>query len=288
MLKVNALDRFLSLPGLQQLFLAVLFLTLFGVGLFLLIMAIRALKIKSIPTSGGPIILGDDREQNREKRKAYCGVPVKDVVVHFSKMQECRDLIDRIKLEEKDTVNELKQVKLPREIMQDAVDFTEKLSGMLESVYLFLLKSTGMDKVSLTSAEQFKFFRLVVKAMQPQIITEFRRMMRENGWEEKEANGTFHAYLDKKSEDFVCLIIALLNDYYIIKTPSMTELYDVLMLKIREPHGVIDSLKCLINGFLISSKNTTKKIKDIKEDNVAKIEAIQKELNCLFVQLLGD
>jgi hypothetical protein len=113
-------------------------------------------------------------------------------------------------------------------------------------------------------------------------------MMRENGWEEKEANGTFHAYLDKKSEDFVCLIIALLNDYYIIKTPSMTELYDVLMLKIREPHGVIDSLKCLINGFLISSKNTTKKIKDIKEDNVAKIEAIQKELNCLFVQLLGD
>lgn len=206
-------------------------------------------------TKEGVIVNGDGKK--RPGVHARCGY-VKDVVVVFRNRDDYRERIAEIKYRH-----------LPKEIMDNAEDAVQRVTGMMESIYLALLKEQGItSKRELAATQHFKSYRVILRAIQPHLLSECRRMMNENGWIKKEQDGVFDEYVKRKVSDFISFTTSLLNDYYMLDTPSRTELYDHNMRHMREEHGIVSIMEDTIKGFL--------KISHVWQ---REIDAIQKKMD---------
>jgi len=185
---------------------------------------------------------------------ARCGY-VKDVVIVFRNRDDYRAQISEIKYRH-----------LPKEIMDSAEDAIQRITGMMESLYLALLKEQGItSKRELAATQHFKSYRVVLRAIQPHLLAECRRMMNENGWIKKEQDGTFDAYTKRKITDFMAFMTSLLSDYYMLETPSRTELYDYNMKYARSENGLVSVMEDTIKGFLRISKMWQREIDAIQK-----------------------
>jgi len=150
---------------------------------------------------------------------------------------------------------------MPKEIMQTAEDSVEKCLGIMESDYLSLLKTLSLaDKNDVASLQEFKNYRVILRAISPKLVSECRRMMNENGWIKKEQDGMFDNYVRNKSDDFVQYVTKLLDDYYLISRPTRVELFDHNMSRLKTHGGVYECIENTIRQFLIIDKNWQKEI----------------------------
>jgi len=157
----------------------------------------------------------------------------------------------------------------------------------MESGYLTLLKEQGIAKSEVAATEQFKLYRIIVKAIQPHLILESRRMMKENGWIKKETDGTFNTYVSRKTEDFLSTVTDLLNDYYVIEAPTRSELYSFMMTKVRQPNGILETVAETIRGFLVIAKNWRKEIEKINTETDEQVEILQRRMEKEMSEILG-
>ena len=203
-------------------------------------------------TKDGVVVNGDG--QRKPSRHSRCN-NLKDVVICFRNRDDYRE-----------KMSEIKYRHMPKEIMDSAEDAVERVVSMMESLYLSLLKEQGVtSKKELAGTQHFRSYRVILRAIQPQLLTECRRMMNENGWIKKEQDGTFDEYVNRKTADFMGYMTNLLNEYYLLDSPSRTELYDHNMKHAWNERGLVSTIQDTIKGFLKISKVWQKEIDAIQK-----------------------
>lgn len=194
---------------------------------------------------------------------ALCG-HVKDVIQVF------RDRDDA-----KDRIAEIEHRCLPKEIMQASEDAIERIMALLTGYYLSLLKNLGIAaKEDVASTAQFRSYTIILEALRPYLIQECRRMMHENGWLKKEADGVFDAYVKQKVADFITTFTRLLNDYYIIEHPTRIEVFEHNRSKLHDMGGIAEIMELTIRQFLTIARNWQKEIDAIKKRMDADMKVI--------------
>ena len=204
--------------------------------------------------------------RKRQNPHAICG-HVKDVIKVF------RDRDDY-----KDRIAEIEHRCLPKEIMQASEDAIERIMALLTGYYLSLLKNLGIAaQDDVASTDQFRSYTIILEALRPYLIQECRRMMHENGWLKKEADGVFDTYVKQKVADFITSFTRLLNDYYIIETPTRIQVFEHNRSKLHDNGGIAEIMEYTIRQFLVISRNWQKEI-----------DAVKRKMDADMRTILGD
>jgi len=298
-----------GIPLWEQALTILMWMVAATIGGLVLVMLLRLIGKKrsvTIPTPAGPLEIGSEVggvevEAATQQNGVVPAIPpsgkqgnphitcpnLKDVIIVFRNRDDLKDHIARIKEESRAKVTRIETHELPKEIMQSAEDTIARVIGMMESGYLTLLKEQGIAKSEVAATEQFKLYRIIVKAIQPHLILESRRMMKENGWIKKETDGTFNTYVSRKTEDFLSTVTDLLNDYYVIEAPTRSELYSFMMTKVRQPNGILETVAETIRGFLVIAKNWRKEIEKINTETDEQVEILQRRMEKEMSEILG-
>jgi hypothetical protein len=288
---MKALELFLGYSLPQQVGLALVFGVMALISVWIVVMlaqVAKKLRLKRL----GPAEFGSDDDDTpvpvKKNPHAVCG-NVKDVVLVFRNRDDLKDQISRIRDEAKLRISHITHHELPKEIMQTAEETIASIISQMESGYLTLLKEKGIAaKSDLVTTEQFKLYRIILKAIQPQLVIEARRMMKENGWVKKERDNRFDSYVEEKADGFLKSMTGLLNNYYVIEKPTRTELYDFNMSKALAPHGWRSQICFTIRQFLVITKNWDKEIDKAEEECAEKIEPLQRRMDEEMKSILGS
>lgn len=208
------------------------------------------------------------------------GEPINDKNPH-SKCKHRVDLVHFITTRDdyQEAIYEITHRKLPAEIMNHGEDIIDRLTTMLESQYLRLLKEKGIaSKSEVATTPQFKEYQVVLGLVRYHMVSEVRRMMRENGFIRKEETGQWENYVQQKMRDMIDYFTKLLNMYYYIDTPTRTEVYDYNQ-KLLAEHGhdsFMGQLEYGIRQLLVITKSWYKDVNELKQLMKAQSEELLK------------
>lgn len=197
---------------------------------------------------------------------------------------KCKHRVDLVQFitdrdDYQEAIYEITHRKLPAEIMNHGEDIIDRLTTMLESQYLRLLKEKGIaSKSEVATTPQFKEYQVVLGLVRYHMVSEVRRMMRENGFIRKEETGQWENYVQQKMRDMIDYFTKLLNMYYYIDTPTRTEVYDYNQ-KLLAEHGhdsFMGQLEYGIRQLLVITKSWYKDVNELKQLMKAQSEELLK------------
>lgn len=212
------------------------------------IVAGRTLEIEN-----GRVVLRGHAEKKRRNPHLHCG-HVKDVIQIFRNRDDMRDQIKCIELQY-----------LPKEIMQNAEDAIERITSILIGNFLTLLKELKIAaKIDVANTPEFRFYTIILESIKPHLVYECRRMMHENGWIKKQSDGIFDQYVKTKTEDFITYFTSLLNDYYVLESPTRIQVYEWNKQRMGETRDIPNIIDSTVRSFLVSAINWQKEIDKLK------------------------